>query len=107
MLAVEEIAIEGNVFVDNEGIWRGIMDHKVGIARIEGSVLEPRGNKETSNSVMEVGKDFRLKEDFRNTFPGVGSTAPFARESKWPLQPEEKAVIPDDASTPDWQQWKL
>lgn len=107
VLSLEEIAIQENVFVENEGIWRGIADEKAGITRVGGSVLEGKGNKDATVGVVETGKDFRSSEEFRKLFPGVGSTAPFAKESKWPLQAEEKAIIPEDPTTRDWRQWKL
>lgn len=107
VLGLEEIEIEGNVFVENEGIWRGMADEKAGIKRVKGSVLEGKGNKDGTVGVVEAGKDFRLSEEFLKAYPNVGSRASFAKESKWPLQPEEKAIIPEDPTTRDWRQWKL
>jgi hypothetical protein len=105
VLPLEEMGIEKNAFIANKGIWRAHDDKDASIARVKGSVLEAK-NFDATDGVKEIGKNFSLGEGFRQKHPGTGSAAPFAARASWPLQPEEKAIIPAEAGTRDWRLWR-
>ena len=96
------MALESNIFWANEhDLQRGsapgtfepiALDEKTGIA------ADPQ-------FVAPGAKDFSLKADSPARQKGIGAADPLSFRSPWPLQPEERAIIPK-GDTRDYRQWR-
>jgi hypothetical protein len=75
-----------------------------GISRL--SLADFPGNREADPGFRNVARgDFSLLADGTAAKSGIGANAVLPVASFWPLQPEEKAIIPD-GDTRDSRQWK-
>jgi hypothetical protein len=100
--AVGEPKLSGNLF------WK---------TPIETSRMEAGGNidKPADEAAKSVREDPGFAEDAKKSFAltdasvakkkNIGAAQPLTAESPWPLQAEEKAIIPDGPSR-DWREWK-
>lgn len=96
------ITLEDNLFWANEhdvqkgatpGAFEPVaLDGKTGLA------VDPQ-------FVAPGAKDYSLKTDSPARQKGIGVADPISGTSPWPLQPQERAIVPQ-GDTRDWRQWR-
>jgi hypothetical protein len=106
----EALLVERNVFWSNATNWARLTETREAnhLAQVEIVPLEDA----THNLLVDprfkntAQRDFRLAPDSLARQDRVGVFEPLSFASPWPVQPEEKAIIPQPGTTRDSRQWK-